>query len=86
MGQGCARDLMMEGLLRLPTELLPMLRAVVHDEVVLSAPIEDAQEVAAELVAACSFTWCPPHGSRPVAVTAELVGMGTSWADVYEHD
>lgn len=45
MGQGAARDLMMGGILRLPVEVVPMLRAVVHDEIVLSIPADIVGDV-----------------------------------------
>jgi DNA polymerase-1 len=45
MGQGAARDLMMGGILRLPVEVVPMLRAVVHDEIVLSIPTDVVHDV-----------------------------------------
>lgn len=45
MGQGAARDLMMGGILRLPVEVVPMLRAVVHDEIVLSIPKDIVNDV-----------------------------------------
>jgi DNA polymerase-1 len=40
MGQSAARDILMHGLLRMPRELYPYLRAVVHDEVVMSIPAD----------------------------------------------
>lgn len=39
MGQGATRDIMCEGLLHLPEWTWPMLRGVIHDEVVLSVPV-----------------------------------------------
>jgi DNA polymerase family A/Bifunctional DNA primase/polymerase, N-terminal/Family of unknown function (DUF5906) len=55
MGQGGARDIMGECLLRLPRELWPMLRVMVHDEVILSSPKDCAIDVAQEVNKA--FTW-----------------------------
>lgn len=79
MGQGCARDLMMEGLLHLPRELYPHLRAVVHDEVVLSVPEADAAEAGRIVVDALSFIW------RDVPIVAEVSGRpGRNWGEVYE--
>lgn len=84
MGQGCARDLMMQGLLRLPGELLPMLRAVVHDEVILSVPADDADEIEREVLRALSFPWAPPGGSREVQIEAGLgERRGSNWGSVY---
>jgi len=85
MGQGTARDILMEGLLRLPSELLPMLRAVVHDEVVLSVPRHDAHDIYKTVIDSLSFPWTPPHGSRPIYITAGLAGPPSpSWGGVYE--
>jgi P4 family phage/plasmid primase-like protien len=77
MGQGCARDLMMEGLLRLPDEVLPMLRAQVHDEIVLSVPEADAADVTRAVVDALSFEW------RGVPICAEASPAGRSWGEAY---
>jgi DNA polymerase-1 len=77
MGQGCARDLMMEGLLRLDRSTWPYLRAVVHDEVVLSVPEDIVDDVEHEVVRALGFEW------RNVAVVAGLVGRGKSWGSIY---
>lgn len=78
MGQGAARDLMMEGLLELPAEILPMLRAQIHDEVVLSVPADRAEEIGRTVVAAMTFDW------RGVPIMADVSRTGTSWAMCYE--
>lgn len=80
MGQGGARDIMMEGLLRLPAEVLPMLRAQVHDEIVLSVPEADAEEIERVVVASLSCEeW------RGVPIVAEAGSRrGRNWGEVYE--
>lgn len=78
MGQGCARDLMMEGLLRLPAECLPMLRAQVHDEIVLSVPIPLVEDVKRAVVEALSFVW------NGVEITADTSPAGADWSKCYE--
>lgn len=84
MGQGCARDLMMEGLLRLPREVLPMLRAVVHDEVVMSVPIADVEEVERVVLDALSFDWAPPGAALSIRIEAGLgERRGRNWGEVY---
>lgn len=84
MGQGCARDIMMEGLLRLPAEVLPMLRAVVHDEIVLSVPTDVVDDVERTVVDALSFPWAPEGVSRQVQIEAGLgKRRGITWGDVY---
>src|SRR5690606_2143681 len=80
MGQGAARDIMMEGLLRLvdrAPEVLPMLRAQVHDELVLSVPEADAPEVARIVVEALTFEW------REVPIMADASPVGITWGHVY---
>lgn len=80
MGQGAARDIMMEGLIRLadrePT-ILPMLRAQVHDEIVLSVPEADAGDVARAVVEALSFEW------RGVPILADASPVGNTWGHIY---
>lgn len=78
MGQGAARDLMMTGALRLPAEVLPMLRAQVHDEIVLSVPEKDHVEIGRTVVAALSFEW------RGVPILADVSRPGRTWAECYE--
>jgi DNA polymerase-1 len=78
MGQGAARDIMMTGMLRLPNEVLPMLRAQVHDEIVLSVPEKDAPAVARAVVEALSFEW------RGVPILADVSPFGRTWGHVYE--
>jgi DNA polymerase-1 len=78
MGQGAARDLMMTGLLNLPAEILPMLRAQVHDEIVLSVPEDRAGEIGRAVVEALSFEW------RGVPIMADVSRTGTNWSMCYE--
>jgi DNA polymerase I-like protein with 3'-5' exonuclease and polymerase domains len=80
MGQGCARDLMMEGLLRLPSELLPMLRGVVHDEVLLSVPVKDVEEVGRTVVDCLSLGGERWNG---VAIMADVSKPGHNWGACY---
>jgi len=77
-GQGCARDLMMEGLLRLPPEVMPMLRAQVHDEIVLSVPADAVEDVKKTVKDALSFTW----RDVPIVVD-EPKHAGLNWAQCY---
>jgi len=77
MGQGGARDLMCEALLRLDPQVHPMLRAVVHDEVVLSVPSERLEEVRDHVLSAMAFEW------RGVPITAGASKAGSNWADCY---
>jgi DNA polymerase-1 len=89
MGQGCARDLLMEGMLHLPPEILPMLRGVVHDEIVLSIPNEIVDDVEKVAVDALSFEWVPPGmpNARPISVVADVAGRSSvSWGAAYAKD
>lgn len=84
MGQACARDLATEGLLRLPRDLHPMLRAFVHDEVILSVPIADVEDVERAVIEALSFDWAPPGGDLSVRIEAGLGDhRGQTWGHVY---
>jgi DNA polymerase-1 len=78
MGQGAARDIMMTGLLRLDPRILPMLRAQIHDEIVLSVPVGEVQEVGRAVVDALSFEW------RGVPILADVSPPGTDWSRCYE--
>lgn len=78
MGQGAARDLMMEGLLRLDPRILPMLRAQIHDEIVFSAPAAEAEEIGRAVIEALSFEW------RGVPILADVSRTGTDWSKCYE--
>lgn len=77
MGQGAARDIMMTGMLRLPAEILPMLRAQIHDEIVLSVPADQAEEIGREVVKALSFDW------NGVPILADVSKTGTDWSLCY---
>lgn len=82
MGQGCARDIMMTGLLRLPDECLPMLRAQVHDEIVLSVPAADAVDIQRAVTEALSFDWEGPGGTVPIVAEGGPTDR-ESWGAVY---
>lgn len=83
IGQGTARDLMMEGVLRLPEWLLPCLRAIVHDEIVLSVPQDRAEEAEVAVLKALQFSFAVPGAGVSVPVLAEKSERGRDWADCY---
>ena len=84
VGQGAARDIIMEGLLRAPREAHQYLRAIVHDEVVASVPIDQADDIERAIVEALSFEWAPRPGDRPVRIEAGLgERRGRNWGHVY---
>ena len=74
MGQGGARDIMGECLLRLDKSLWPLLRVMVHDEIVVSCPKEDARDVARQFLAAMTWQW------RDVPILADMAA-GMNWGD-----
>lgn len=56
IGQGGTRDVMAEAILRLPREYRRRIRAVIHDEIVLSIPKEGAQEAAQSIADGMAFS------------------------------
>lgn len=83
-GQGCGRDLMMEGLLNLDIDVLRKVRCVVHDEVVLSVRPEDVDELTHVVKDALSFHWVAPGRTRGVDVVADLPkNYGSTWGNCY---
>jgi len=78
MGQGAARDIMCESLIRLvkrAPDVRPYLRAVVHDEVVLSVPEDEAASWAATLEAAFTWEW------RGVPILCEVSKAAFRWSE-----
>jgi DNA polymerase-1 len=86
IGQGTARDLMMEGILRLPRWLLPCLRAIVHDEIVLSVPTDRAHEAEDAVLKALQFHFRVPGTDLAVPVLADKSERGRDWADCYRKE
>lgn len=78
MGQGAARDIMCQSLLRLverAPEVTPLLRGVVHDEVVLSVPEEDVPYWSRLLEAAFTWEW------RGVPILCEVSKPAFRWSE-----
>ena len=82
MGQGGARDIMCECLLRLPSWLWPMMRAMVHDEIIFSVPAGILPDVVRVVTAAMTWTWVPPGAALGVPVLCDINGPGWSWGDI----
>jgi putative DNA primase/helicase len=74
LGQGAARDIMGESLLRIPFEYRQYMRVMVHDEVVCSLPKADALEIAREIKKAMTWVW------RDVPILVDL-SVGMSWGE-----
>lgn len=78
MGQGAARDIMCESLLRLVEfrpDVTPYLRGVVHDEVILSVP--EGEDLVWSAVLEATFTW----EWRGVPILCEVSNAARNWAD-----
>lgn len=86
IGQGTARDLMMAGVLRLPGWLVPRIRAIVHDEVILSIPAERWDEARDQVLAALQFNFQLTPDAMSVAVLAQVSAPGRDWADCYRDE
>lgn len=88
IGQSVTRDVIAEGLLdlaRTAPDMLPMLRCIVHDELVLSVPEKDKEELSRIVRQALTREWAPAGASIPVKITA---GHGEfkfarRWNDLY---
>jgi P4 family phage/plasmid primase-like protien len=73
MGQGGARDLVCDALLRLPEAYWPYLRTFVHDEIVMSVPADRAEEIMAVVKDAFTTTW------QNVPILADTTGPALDW-------
>jgi DNA polymerase-1 len=83
MGQGGARDIMCEALLRLvdrAPEATEWLRCVVHDEVVLCVPEDRVEEISATVLDAFTFEF------KGVPITAGASKAARDWASCYAKD
>lgn len=82
IGQGGARDILCEGLLRMPDEYVPWMRGVVHDEVVFSVPVARVDEAIEVITAALTL----PGGFRGVPITCGASRPGQAWDECYAKD
>jgi P4 family phage/plasmid primase-like protien len=83
MGQGGARDIMCEALLRLvdrAPEATEWLRCVVHDEVVLCVPEHRVEEITQTVLDAFTFSF------KGVPITAGASKAARDWAACYAKD
>jgi P4 family phage/plasmid primase-like protien len=84
MGQGGARDIMGQSLLRLPRELDQYLRVMVHDEILLSIPRDIVLDVIPVVKEAMTWEWTPNTGGIPVPITCDFA-FGASWGECSAH-
>lgn len=82
IGQGGARDILCEGLLRMPDEYVPWMRGVVHDEVVFNVPEARVDEAVEVITAALTL----PGGFRGVPITCGASRPGHAWDECYAKD
>lgn len=87
-GQGTARDILVEGLLRLPEEYIPWMRGVVHDEVIFNVPEARVQECIETVTAALTFDLADVTGGKlhSVPITTGASKPGHNWAECYAKD
>lgn len=78
MGQGGARDIVFDSLLRLPREYWQYLRTFVHDEIVMSVPADRAEEIKARVKDAFTWEW------RGVPILADTTGPCANWGAASE--
>ena len=74
LGQGGARDIMCESILRMPRELDEYLRVMVHDEVLVSCPKDIVRDVIPVVRQAMTWEW------RGVPITCDFA-FGASWGE-----
>jgi DNA polymerase-1 len=83
IGQSAAMDVLKEGMLRLPLWCRKYLRAVIHDEMVFSAPLDRIEKIQQIVIEAMTFDWAPFPDYEPMHFEADVSRVGTSWGDCY---
>jgi DNA polymerase-1 len=77
LGQGGTRDVMAEAILRLPPQIRRRIRAVIHDEIVISLPKDNAQQVAQDIADGMAFDL------KGIRITFGCSRVSRSWAGCY---
>lgn len=77
LGQGTTRDIMAEAILKLPAMTRRRVKAVIHDEIVLSIPTAGAQAAAQKISDSMAFDF------RGVAITFGTSPVGPNWGSCY---
>lgn len=83
MGQGAARDLAFEAMLRMDDSVIRMIKAFIHDELIFSIPVSIAREVRRHVVECMTFEWAPAGASRPIKIIADATDFGLDWGSLY---
>jgi DNA polymerase-1 len=79
MGQGTARDITCEVLLRLMDahpEYVEYLVGHAHDEFIFMVPVGEAEKIGKDIVEAFTWSW------QNVPILCELAGPGPSWGAI----
>lgn len=77
LGQGSTRDGMAQAILNMPAVRRRKIRAVIHDEIVVSLPVEGAQEAAQALADSMAFDF------RGIRISFGCSRVSRSWAGCY---
>lgn len=77
LGQGTTRDIMAEAILKLPSATRRRIKAVIHDEIVLSLPADGAQEAAQSIADGMAFDF------REVEITFGCSRVSRNWGGCY---
>lgn len=80
LGQGGTRDCMAEAILRLPSPIRRRVRAIIHDEILLSLPKTGAQEAAQKIADDMAFDL------KGIRITFGVSRVARSWAGCYSAD
>ena len=79
MGQGTAADLLKEAMLRVEQrvpEARDAMKMMIHDELLFSFPVADAEELSHEAGQAMTFEW------QGVPILCDVSKPGKSWGEV----
>ena len=88
-GQGTARDILTEALIRMDLETVGRIKMFVHDEIVVSVPKDKADEYRNTVLQAMTFEFTPPtlldasDSVVSVSVIADASNPGDNWTECY---
>jgi DNA polymerase-1 len=86
IGQSAAMDVLKEGMLRLPRWVRKYIRAVIHDEMVFSAPLDRIEKIKEIVVECMTFDWAPFPGYEPMHFEADVSRTAANWGQAYTKD
>lgn len=82
LGQSGTREILVDGLLRLAEidpENIRMLKAQIHDAIVMEIPEDRVEEMTPVIVSAMSCVWGPQHGGQKVEFTLSYGKPADNW-------